>query len=306
MFLGSGTLIETVEARVKSLERVLKDYIAKKFTGYVVLRNDVQGTYISIAIVEGRLAACRSIESGKVYEGVECCRIVMNHLYEPEGVIEVQDIPYNLIILDTTIFPLSKVEKPTTLSSVLGAEVGMPRIIVAPPSPPTIPPPPTIMPTIPSTRKEEVKVEEISIEKPKEELPLPQPTMPPPSAIVPPTPPAPPVLEKPIEIFISQECIDPVTLYMVIKSGQLLESLSIPLLFKELMERIKNIIKEKKPSYIYVSGTLEKITLKLVYDSQSNNINIELEKEGTTVCGNSATKELEDKPISSIKIWYAT
>ncbi|MEM1525501.1 MAG: hypothetical protein QW775_03720 [Ignisphaera sp.] len=302
MFLGSGTLIETVEARVKSLERVLKDYIAKKFTGYVVLRNDVQGIYISIAIVEGHLAACRSIESGRMYEGVECCRIVMNHLYEPEGVIEVQDVPYNLIILDTTIFPLSKVERSTTLSSVLGAEVGMPRV-VAPPSPPVTPPPPAIMPAIPPIRKEEVKVEEIGVEKPKEELPPPQPTTPPPSVVVPP-PPAPPAPEKLAEISISKECIDPVTLYMVIKSGQLLESLTTPLLFKELIEKVRNIINEKKPGYIYLSSELEKATLKLIYDSQSNNISIEIEKEGATICGDNARKELENKLISNIKIWY--
>ncbi|MEL9939440.1 MAG: hypothetical protein QW348_00760 [Ignisphaera sp.] len=304
MFLGSGTIVEVAEARVKSLGRILKDYVAKNFSGYVIFRNDVRGVYIFIALVEGRLAACRSIEAGRVYEGAECSETAMKYLYEPEGVIEVQNAPHNLLILDATIFPLSKIERPTSLSSLLGAEVGVQRVVAAPPSPSiTVPPPPAQPVTTPATQpmpKEVAVAKEVTPEKPVKELP------PQPQPVPPPPPPALPKIEKPTEaeITVSSECIDPLALYMVIKSGQLLEALTSPSPYRELLEKIRNIVKERKPSYIYISGELEGATLKILYDSQSSSISITIEREGASICGNEARKELEGKSISNVKIWH--
>ncbi|MCC6058207.1 MAG: hypothetical protein LM568_04745, partial [Desulfurococcaceae archaeon] len=145
MFLGSGILIEIVEARVKTLQRILKDYIDKKFTGYVIFRNDVRGIYVSIALIKGYLAACRSVDEGSVYEGIECCRTAMKYLNFPEGVVEVYDTPFETIELDMVLFPLSRVERENPLSITLGAKVGVPREEV------TIPPPAPQIPTPPVT-----------------------------------------------------------------------------------------------------------------------------------------------------------
>lgn len=301
MFLGSGTIVEVAEARVKSLGRILKDYVAKNFSGYVIFRNDVRGVYIFIALVEGRLVACRSIEAGRVYEGAECNETAMRYLYEPEGVIEVQDASHNLIILDATIFPLSRIERPTSLSSLLGAEVGVQRAVATLPGPSVAAPPPPAQPTttpvVQPMPKEVAVTKEVTPEKPVKELP-PQPQPAPPPAL--------PTAEKPAEaeITVSSECIDPLALYMVIKSGQLLETLTSPSQYRELLEKIRNIVKERKPSYIYVSGELEGATLKILYDSQSSSISITIEREGASICGNEARKELEGKSISNVKIWH--
>jgi len=320
MFLSSGTFIETVEARVKTLQRILKDYIDKKFTGYVIFRNDVRGIYVSIALIKGYLAACRSVDEGSVYEGIECCRTAMKYLNFPEGVVEVYDTPFETIELDMVLFPLSRVERENPLSITLGAKVGVPREEVTIPPPAfQIPTPPVtltapapqplpaeeVKPSTPVTPPKEEVVTQVAITKemPKEEAVQP---------ILQPTPPAPPpvtaevVSAKPVEISLSGECIDPVTLYMVLKSGQLIETIQNPVSIEEIINKIKTIVKDRKPSYGYVSGYIENIVFRALYDSQSNNIYIEIEKEGTTVCGDNARKELGGKTISSLKIWIVS
>ena len=317
MFLGSGILIEIVEAKVKTLQRILKDYIDKKFTGYVIFRNDVRGIYVSIALIKGYLAACRSVDEGSVYEGIECCRTAMKYLNFPEGVVEVYDTPFETIELDMVLFPLSRVERENPLSITLGAKVGVPREeVTIPPPAPQIPTPPVtltapapqplpveeVKPSTPVTPPKEEVVTQVAITKemPREEAvqPIPQPT--PPSVTVE------VVSAKPAEISLSSECIDPVTLYMVLKSGQLIETIQNPVSIEEIINKIKTIVKDRKPSYGYVSGYIENIVFRALYDSQSNNIYIEIEKEGTAVCGDNARKELEGKTISGLKIWIVS
>jgi hypothetical protein len=65
------------------------------------------------------------------------------------------------------------------------------------------------------------------------------------------------------EISLSGECIDPVTLYMVLKSGQLIETIQNPVSIEEIINKIKTIVKDRKPSYGYVSGYIENIVLEL-------------------------------------------
>lgn len=311
MLLGSGIVIETVEARVKSLERILKSYIEKRFTGYVTYRNDVQGVYISIAMVEGSIAGCKSIERGVVYEGIECCGVTMRYLYEPEGVIEVHDIQRGIIILDLVVSPLSRVERPSALTSVLGAKVGIPILALAPevsaPATEVVAPPVRAPEVRLETAAEEVAPQTIAETEPvkpaQPPLPPPQPA---PEATVAATAVAvaKPVEEKPIEIAISNECIDPVTLYMVMRSSQLLEVIAEPQSFQEIVNKIKSIAIEKKPSYVYVSSAVENTTIRIIYNTSNRSINIELEKDGSVVCGSEALKWLEGRKIADIKVWY--
>lgn len=311
MLLGTGRLIEIVEARAKTLERILKDYISKKFTGYVVYRNDVQGVYITIALIEGNIVACRSIDRGMVYEGAECADNAMRYLYHSEGVIEVFEQQVSVELYDMLIFPLSRLERKTALITRLNAEIGVPKSVLAvlpslevlpslPPSKevaatPAPPPQPSeLTPTVEAV--EAFKPESVAIAKPaiEEETPPPAVEVKPPEA---------PILHKPIEeLKISNECIDPVTLYMVMRSSQLLESIAaLPL--RDLLQKISNIIKDKSPVYLYVSGSIRDAVIRIVYDSQSGNINIEYGKEGAVVCGETALKEIKDVEIVDIKFW---
>lgn len=297
MLLGGGILIETVEARIKPLERILKHYVEKKFSGYIVYKNDAQGIYISIAMVDGSIVGCRFVGTGVVYEGVECCDAAMRYLYEPKGVIEVREAPRNIIVLDLVIFPLSRIESASALTSAVGAKVGIPiPEVVAPPikAPELGPEAGAGMVPIAPT--------ETMPEKPAEK-PAPPPHQVPEAMATTTTATAKPV-EKPAEIPVANECIDPVTLYMVMRSSQLLEVVPGSLGLWEVVEKVKGIVMEKKPSYVYVSGLMENVAMRMVYDANSKSIGIELERGGSIVCGDKALKELENKKISGIKIWY--
>lgn len=312
MFLGGGTLIEIVEARVKPLERILKDYTSKRFTGYVTYRNDVQGTYISIALINGGVAGCRAIDKGVIYEGAECSDIAMRYLYHGDGVIEVYDLPKATVVYDMMIFPFSRIERKTALIARLGAEVSAPIGLGKPiPSEIEVTKPvsitqETIQETVPSFPASP-KMEEVSEVLVTESEPKVSETKP--TEIVPETPPPPqPVQEtvistKETKLSISNECIDPVTLYRIMRSSQLLESLRENLVIQGIIQKIENIIREKNPSYIYVSGNIDEMSLRIVYDSQLKSLSLELEKGGNILCGEVALKEVGSNIISNIKIW---
>uniref|UniRef100_A0A7C2ZBK8 Uncharacterized protein n=1 Tax=Ignisphaera aggregans TaxID=334771 RepID=A0A7C2ZBK8_9CREN len=303
MLLGSGTLIESIESRVKSLERVLRDYIAKSFTGYVIYRNDVQGTYVSIAIVEGRITLCRAIEGGIVYEGPDCCDAAMRILNVPEGVIEIYSASLDIIVLDQLLFPLSRVERRTGIIPVIGAEIGLPAEAVTiaeaptPASAPTPPPTPVVVESQQPSPQLKVEVKPAEEQVQVEEME---------KAVASPPPPQPPSTKAGPEhtITISEECVDPVVLYTVLRSAQLLEHLPAVSSLDDVLGKVKTVAFDKKPSYIYVSASIETATLRLVYTAADGVASIEIEKEGSVVCGSNAIKDLASKPISNVKIWY--
>lgn len=300
MFLSSGSIIETVEADLKSLGRVLKEYIAKKFTGYVNYRNIVQGVYISISMVNGSIVGCRAVDRGVIYEGTVCSDTAMRYLYQPEGVIEVVDVPKKGVLIDLVVFPLSRLEERTALITSLG-----PEAMVAPSIPPSI------EVTAPST----VKVEEKVSVSPIESVPEPSPPSVAPTGateekpvekqveVISPQLPAQPIPTVAKEISIANECIDPLTLYSVMRSSQIIETVSVPLTLEKIIEKIKEVAQEKKPRYVYISGNVEDAFLRIVHDTTTANIYIEFEKSGAPICGNEALDVLKNKSASNIRIW---
>lgn len=290
MAWSGGLLVESLEARVKPLGQVLSKYIDKKFTGYVVYKNKAKQIYAVIGLIEGNVVFCRSTKYipvhldaawGKgarrvTYDGTECCGEVVNYLNETTGTVEVYSLDRNVLIMDLLTTPQTRVEEGSALLiKTLGAKAGIP--VKAPP-PPTPPPPPTAPPV----------------------QPLPPTPQPPP----PPTPPkvAPEVsiMER---IHILDNCIDPMTLYTTIKSSQLEESPPGSLSLKDIFRRIESINSQKKPKLIYVSANVEDSILRILYSSQTNTLNIELEKEGVSRCGKAITNEVMKKDAVNIKIW---
>ncbi|MEM2229349.1 MAG: hypothetical protein QW725_02760 [Ignisphaera sp.] len=306
MFLSSGNIVETVEADLKSLGRVLREYITKKFTGHINYRNVVQGVYISISMVDGNVVGCRAVDRGVVYEGTTCSDTAMRYLYQPDGVIEVVDVSKRNVLIDLVIFPLSRLEERTALITSLGSEA------VVTPTAPT--PTEAILPPATKPKEEAPAASVESVVESVESAPQPSP----PSVvsvaeekaipkqaetIVPPQPSVPPTPTVAKEISISNECIDPLTLYSVIRSSKIVESVPTSLSLDEVIEKIKRIVQEKRPRYVYVSGNIEEAFLRLVHDTETANIYIELEKDGAQTCGNNALKTLENKQISNIRIW---
>ncbi|MEM4851040.1 MAG: hypothetical protein QXL28_05465 [Desulfurococcaceae archaeon] len=285
----SGTLVESVETKVRSLGRVLSEYVEKRFTGYVVYRNTSAGIYILIAMIDGNIVACRSIRQTPtartiIYDGVDCCGVAMKYISDIDGVVEVYSLDRKIIIADLLTFPQSRTEESVILASALNTGAGIP--VKAPPKPPTPPPP----------SKPPVSV----AEKPPAPPPTPQPPAPPAAAKA-------PVAEavvREVGVRIMDECVDPVTLYMIIKSSQLVES-ARELPGPAVLERIEGMIKEKKPKYIYLSGNVTGAALRVVYDSQANGVSVELEKSGTSRCGKAVVDEVRSKSVTDVKIWIA-
>lgn len=306
MFLSSGNTVETVEADLKSFGRVLREYIVKKFTGCINYRNVVQGVYVSVSIVGGNIMGCRAMDRGVIYEGTSCSDVAMRYLYHPEGVIEVVEISKKDVLIDLAVFPLSRLEERTALVTSLGSEVAVA---------PSIPTPVTVTP--PSTAKVEEKAPATPVET-VPPMPVPPPTVsvgvaekPPAveqvkSVEVPPQPPVTPAPAKPKEVSVVNECIDPITLYSIMRSSQIVETVPKSLTLEEIMEKIKGVAQEKKPRYIYVSGSIEDAPLRVIHDLETGNIYIELEKGGAPICGNGALDLLKGKVASSIRIWIVS
>lgn len=286
MFIGSGKVLEISESRTKPFGRVLRDYASKGFTGYVNYKNFSQGVYVTVAMVEGRIVACRAVgrvavifspvEREVLYEGVECSNVATRYLYVPEGVVEVVEVPRDLILLDTLIFPLARIEERTPLEASLTTEmVAEVREVAQPvPTPQLQPPPQERVPAPPRV----LPVEAV----PKLE-----------------------VAPRRPELKLLDECIDPLTLYTVLKSSQLLESLRETVSLSSLMEKLKEAASRGGVSYVYVTGALKEGAIRILYDISTSTVRVEVEKGGRTLCGGEAARVVEGEKISSIRVWVA-
>lgn len=295
--LHGGVLVESVDARVKNLRQTLSKYISDRFTGYIVYRSkDIQ---LVIGLANGNIALCRSIKYIPVHlesafgetrrktivDGAECCEDVGKLLDESKGSIEVYRMDYNVLLTNVIITPQAKVETSVPLAKMLKTDVGISKPLVTLPQV-TPPVPETALPKIPETKP-----------------PIEAPTKPP---LKPEVETPPPPLRREVRIDIKEmtveECIDPVTLYKVIRSSQLEEFIETASI-EEILGKIRTINDQKKPSFIYISGTLENQTVKILFSPQTYTINIEVEKKETSICGKSAVNIIQEKGIKNARIW---
>lgn len=288
MLIGSGRVVEVTESRVKPFGRVLSDYAGKGFTGYVSYKNVNQGVYITIAMLDGHIVACRAVgkvavifspvEREVLYEGVECSNAAAKYLYVPEGVVEIVEVSRDYVLLDTLIFPMARVEERTALEVSLAAEVaaGIRERAQPAPTPPT---PPTPPPQLPS----------------QEEAP--------PRALPAETAPKPEVEPRKPELKLLDECIDPLTLYTVLKSSQLLEVLREAVNLSSLIEKLKEVATRGGISYVYATGSIKDGAVRVLYDLSTSTARVEVERGGGTVCGSEAVKDIVSEGVSSARIW---
>jgi hypothetical protein len=257
MFLSRGNIVEVVKADAKTLRNVLKEYISKGLTGRISYRNTGKGVYISIESINGKIVACRGVAMGALYEGVECCDIVVEYLDTLEGVIEVAELTANAISQDIEFFPFSKIDIDTTLHQQL-----LPLKHLEP---------------MERRVEKEVERHEISTE---------------------------PTAQQIKNIQISNECIDPMNLYNILKHSQLAFQLNTSMLYKDV-ERIINELKDRKPRYIYISTYIKDSSLRILLDTANNIQFYELEKENKSICGEEAYKYYLQETLSNTKIWIS-
>lgn len=306
--LHSGVLVEHLEARAQNLRQVLGKYIEKKFTGYILYKTD--DTQLVIGMINGNIALCRLVKYipvvlGSVFgetrrktvlDGVDCCDNVTGMLDQRVGIIDVYSVDPKTFVVNALAIPQARVETSVRLAEMFRTGVGIPiplvKPVVAPAKPPEVAVPP--------------RPEAPSPPKPPEPRPMPEAVVKPPvKPEAPAIPPPPPRVEvkrfEPAEIVVN-ECIDPLTLYSVIKSSTL-EETHEALVLKDLLEKMRGLHEQKKPNVIYARGILEDATVKVLFNAQTGTANIEIERRETHICGKDAINTIKDKPIRDIRIW---
>lgn len=288
MFLSSGNVVATIDASAKALGNVIVEYIAKGFTGRITYRDASSRVFISIEMIRGVIQVCRATERGSVFEGGECERVASNYLYVPNGSIEVVEIGEREILRDIIHFPYSVVSEKRGLVVLLQSRLGAAskRVEPAPapaPPPPTTPqiqstqvqPSPTpIAQAQPSSARQEV-VAEAKVEKVVAEVEMP----------------------------ISNECIDPLTLYTIVKNGAV-QSVSEEISYQDIIKRVGNIVKSVKAKQVYLSANIQDGVTRIVVDVEKNVVYMEFEdSRGNVFCGEGAVKEIGNRKLSNVKMW---
>ena len=289
MLLSSGNVVATIDASAKALGNVIVEYIAKGFTGRITYRDASSRVFISIEMIRGVIQVCRATERGSVYEGGECERVASNYLYVPNGSIEVVEIGEREILRDIIHFPYSVVSEKGGLAMLLQSRLGAaskrvePVPAPAPPPPPATPqtqpiqvqPPPTsVVQAQPSPIRQEV-VAEAKAEKAAVET----------------------------EMTISNECIDPLTLYTIVKNGAV-QSINEEVSRQDIIKRIGDIAKSGKAKQVYLSANLQDGVTRIVVDVEKNVVYMEFEdSRGNVVCGEGAAKQIGDRRLSNVKMW---
>ena len=312
--LLTGSIALLVNSRRSILKSILKEYVTKKFTGYIVYRApSVDSANIEVEVYvtlyEGNIIACRLNKytlrktlfavvkvPTSILGGLDCCNEVTKYL-EREGQVEVRSADPKNLLVELTLFPLSRVEESTELAKLVEANVGLP-VVAPPPLPPTPLPPiitaPIVTPTPP--RIEEVKPALTIVEKPVvEEKP----------AVSVKTE----VLEKPL-ISILDECFDPIILLRVtaalLRSSEMLENIREPTLLRDVLKRIEDLVKSKdiKSGYIYVSGYIDNNTIRIIYSAENKSLNIQVESTEGYLCGKRAVDKLLNEKTTNTRIWF--
>jgi len=105
-----------------------------------------------------------------------------------------------------------------------------------------------------------------------------------------------------LQPVVVEECIDPILLYQIVRSSQLLQQIDSSI-YLDIIRNIMDISREKRYSRIYVSATTDSGTLRILLDVESMNIAIEYDERGKTLCGSNAIEKIKHMEFKSIRIW---
>jgi len=280
--LSSGKVVEAHDASRKKFGEVIAEYVKKGFTGRITFRTEYGMGYvgrtrsvsISVELLRGSIIACRGIEGGNIVEGADCSASALKHLYASVGTVEVVELSEDNVLLDVLTFPHAALATDDKLvTTITGAAIIMPAPPQqAPITPPSIPKP------VESPPKIEAKPVAQQLQKPVEEV-------------------------KVEELSVTDECIDPLTLYMVIRSSTLLGTLSEST-YSDVVKKISEAISTGKNKLIYVSATVDNRDVRMLVDVSTKKIYIEIGGSGgSSICGSEALKHVKDSKLSKIKLW---
>ena len=229
---------------------------------------------ISVELLRGLIIACRGIEGGNVVEGADCSASALKHLYASVGTVEVVELSEDNVLLDVLTFPHAALAADDKLvTTITGTAVTMPT----PPQQASVAPLPIPKPAE-SPPKIEAKPVAQQLPKPVEEV-------------------------KVEELSVADECIDPLTLYTVIRSSTLLGTLA-EATYSDVVKKIGEAISTGKTKLVYVSAAVEGRDLKMLVDANTKKIYIEIESSsGSSICGSEALKHVKDSKLSKIKLW---
>jgi hypothetical protein len=180
LFTGVVSPVETINGENKSLSTILKEVLPRGFTGYIAYINELEEASVYIAVINGKLSACRSLFKDAIQEGFKCVETASKYLDARKGVIEIYESKPDLVSRDILLYPLSMLKENQELRTRLKLEA------VAP-----------LAPEVQATRG----------------------------------------LGETIDIPVSNECLDPVALYSIIKSSKLLEIHREPITIQEVARK---------------------------------------------------------------------
>lgn len=293
MFTSNTSIVATIDASIKSFGHVIAEHIGKGFTGRITYRDISKGVFISVEMVKGVLTACRASERGAVFEGADCEHVAANYLYLSEGVIEVAEVRDSDIFLDVILFPHSMISEAGTLATIIQRDLRVaPRPAAPSPKPVTPPPTPPPSPQVPQPKPVTAPVAQQPPPTPQPQAPLPPPPVKPEAKA-----------EKAAEFSVSNECIDPLAVYTLLKSGKM-HTVFPEISYNEAVKKMQSIAKEAKVKNVYLSANIQEGTARIVIDVEKRATYIEFEdQKGNVVCGEGAEKKIRDGRLLNAKIW---
>ncbi|MEM1678956.1 MAG: hypothetical protein QXU96_00035 [Ignisphaera sp.] len=101
---------------------------------------------------------------------------------------------------------------------------------------------------------------------------------------------------------VSSECIDPLQLYSILKTSQLVFQTNNSLQHIDI-EKMVNELKNRNPVHIYISSTVDGQTLRILIDIANRIEYYQLETEGDNICGEEAYRQYIQKKLLNTKIW---
>lgn len=314
----SGALVELKKAKKETLENILRKHAEHELTGYILYKG--KDIFLVIGLVEGRVASCRAIKfisskrvfihvktRSKVIDGADCCGEAIRYLNERKGTIAVYETSYDIILLNIINTPMTRVENTIGFTELLRLKVGLtPQV-----STPTLKSPKIetlLTREIPTVQIKTAKPEPApSVQQPQQPFALPLPreelSQPKVSSEIITTIPTTPVEKQPgrPSSKISSECIDPATLFTIMKTSQLEDTLT-DIDINELINKMIELASSRNIKTLYARGSFEDSTARVLYDHTKNTVYIEVDEADTSKCGESALSRLTGKRAKYINI----
>lgn len=105
------------------------------------------------------------------------------------------------------------------------------------------------------------------------------------------------------EVAVAEECIDPVTLYTILRSSTIVTQIG-EAMYSDVIGKLTSIARESKAKTVYASANAPNGKVKILLNVENNKVYIEFEDQtGKTVCASEAVKLASTGKLTNIRIW---